>query len=63
MMNKKRNILFVVAALGAATAFAQEPVRSSSSHYLHAQKKADVSLSYAISAEGKRFNPTWGLDQ
>ena len=43
-MNKKRNILFVVAALGAATAFAQEPVRSSSSLYLHAQKKADVSL-------------------
>ena len=63
MMNKKRNILFVVAALGAATAFAQEPVRSSSSLYLHAQKKADVSVPYAISAEGKRFQPTWGLDQ
>lgn len=61
-MNNKRNILFVVAALGAATAFAQEPVRSSSSLYLHAQKKADVSLPYAISAEGKRFQPTWGLD-
>ena len=61
-MNNKRNILFVVAALG-ATAFAQEPVRSSSSLYLHAQKKADVSLPYAISAEGKRFQPTWGLDQ
>jgi len=52
-----------VAALGAATAFAQEPVRSSSSLYLHAQKKADVSVPYAISAEGKRFQPTWGLDQ
>ena len=63
MMNNKRNILFVVAALGAATAFAQEPVRSSSSLYLHAQKKADVSVPYAISAEGKRFQPTWGLDQ
>ena len=63
MMNNKRNILFVVAALGAATAFAQEPVRSSSSLYLHAQKKADVSLPFAISAEGKRFQPTWGLDQ
>ena len=62
-MNKKRNILFVVAALGAATAFAQEPVRSSSSLYLRAQKKADVSVPYAISAEGKRFQPTWGLDQ
>ena len=62
-MNNKRNILFVVAARGAATAFAQEPVRSSSSLYLHAQKKADVSLPYAISAEGKRFQPTWGLDQ
>ncbi len=63
MMNQKKYILFVVAALGAATAFAQEPVRSSSSLYLHAQKKADVSLPYAISAEGKRFQPTWGLDQ
>ena len=62
-MNQKKYILFVVAALGAATAFAQEPVRSSSSLYLHAQKKADVSLPYAISAEGKRFQPTWGLDQ
>lgn len=62
MMNQKKYILFVVAALGAATAFAQEPVRSSSSLYLHAQKKADVSLPYAISAEGKRFQPTWGLD-
>lgn len=63
MMNQKKYILFVVAALGAATAFAQEPVRSSSSLYLHPQKKADVSLPYAISAEGKRFQPTWGLDQ
>ena len=63
MMNQKKYILFVVAALGAATAFAQEPVRSSSSLYLHAQKKADVSVPYAISAEGKRFQPTWGLDQ
>ena len=63
MMNQKKYILFVVAALGAATAFAQEPVRSSSSLYLHAQRKADVSVPYAISAEGKRFQPTWGLDQ
>ncbi len=62
MMNQKKYILFVVAALGAATAFAQESVRSSSSLYLRALNKADVSLSYAISAEGKRFPPIWGLD-
>jgi len=52
----------MVAALSAATTLAQEPVRSSSSLYLRAQKKADVSLPYAISAEGKRFQPIWGLD-
>ena len=62
-MSKKRNILLVVAALSATTAFSQEPVRSSSSMYLPAYAKADVSIPYAISAEGKRFEPTWGLDQ
>ena len=50
-----------VAALYAATAFAQRE-RSSSSLYLPAFKKADVSLSFSINGEGKRFEPTWGLD-
>ena len=58
-----RHTFLVVAALSAATAFSQETVRSSSSLYLPAYSKADVNLSFAISAEGKRFNPTWGLDQ
>ena len=62
-MSTKRNILFVVAVLSTVTAFAQESVRSSSSLYLPAYAKANVSLSYAITAEGKRFQPTWGLDQ
>ena len=61
-MNTKRNILFMVAALSAATTFAQEAVRSSSSLYLHPKNKADVSMPFAISAEGKRFQPIWGLD-
>ena len=63
-MSNSRHILIVVAALSAATTFSQETqVRQSSSMYLPAFKKADVSLPFAMSAEGKRFEPTWGLDQ
>ena len=63
-MSNSRHILLVVAALSAATTFSQETqVRQSSSMYLPAFKKADVSLPFAMSAEGKRFEPTWGLDQ
>ncbi len=61
-MNRLRNTIIVVAALNAATAFSQETVRSSSSLYLPAWKKADVNIPFAISDEGKRFSPTWGLD-
>jgi hypothetical protein len=51
-----------VAALCAVTAFAQNDKRWSSSIYLPALSKPDVSLSFDITAEGKRFEPTWGLD-
>ena len=62
-MNILKHTLVVVAALSAATAMSQETQsRSSSSMYLPAYKKADVSIPFAISAEGKRFSPTWGLD-
>ena len=36
--------------------------RASSSMYLQALKKADVNVPFAISAEGKRYAPTWGVD-
>ena len=51
-----------VAALFAATASAQDDTRSSSSLYLPAYKKADVSMAFDTKGEGIRFQPTWGLD-
>ena len=62
-MFKFRHTLIVVAALGAATAFAQDEVRSNSSQYLPAYAKPDVTVAFNISGEGHRFQPTWGLDQ
>jgi hypothetical protein len=53
----------VVAALSAATAFSQDEIRSSSSLYLPAFSKPDNNITFSLSAEGKRFDPTWGLDQ
>jgi len=47
----------------AAIAFSQEEVRSSSSQYLPAYAKPDVSIAFDLKAEGKRYEPTWGLDQ
>ena len=63
MIQVRRNILLAVVALSASTAFAQENLRNSSSRYLQANKKADVYVPFAISAEGVRYTPTWGLDQ
>ena len=62
-MSRHRLFLIAVAALFAATASAQDDVRSSSSLYLPAYKKADVSIAFDTRGEGKRFQPTWGLDQ
>jgi len=58
----KKTILITALAGCVAAASAQTEVRQSSSMYLPAYDKADVYVPYAISAEGKRFNPTWGLD-
>ena len=55
--------VMATAVLSTVAASAQGDARSSSSLYLPAWQRADVSLSYGISAEGKRFEPTWGLDQ
>lgn len=57
-----KQVFIAVAALSAVTAFSQEAIRSSSSLYLSAFPKADTDIPFAVSAEGKRFDPTWGLD-
>ena len=61
MKHKEIKTMIALALLGSASAFAQQE-RSSSSMYLPAWKKADVTVPFAFSAEGKRFEPTWGLD-
>ena len=62
-MNIQRITLLAVVALSAAIAFAQDDgQRSSSSLYLRATDKSDVSIVFDIKAEGKRYQPTWGLD-
>ena len=63
MIQIKRNIVFAVVAISASTAFAQDGLRASSSRYLQCNKKADVYVPFAISAEGVRYTPTWGMDQ
>ena len=61
-MTIKRISLLAVAALSAAFAVSQDNVRSSSSIYLPAYKKADVSIAFDVQGKGTRFTPTWGLD-
>ncbi len=62
-MNMWRTTVLTVAVLSAAAVAAQDDrVRSSSSQYLQPQAKPDVTLSFGITAEGQRFEPTWGLD-
>ncbi len=51
-----------VAVVATVAASAQDEPRASSSRYLPAFKKADVSMAFDIGAEGRRFEPTWGLD-
>ena len=59
-----KNILFILTLSLAATLTAEaQEVRSSSSMFLMPQPKSDVSLTFDVDGEGKRFTPTWGLDQ
>ena len=62
MLNIKPTIL-AAAVLTTVAASAQDGPRASSSRYLPAYKKADISLAFDVSAKGRRFEPTWGLDQ
>ena len=62
-MNRKKLLLLIAAISSTITAFSQDAIRSSSSQFLPAFQKPDVSISFATSAEGKRYTPTWGLDQ
>ena len=60
-LNKK---LLSVVVLGCSlTASAQNDERISSSLYLQADTIAQVTLPFSTQSEGRRFNPTWGLDQ
>jgi len=55
--------MMAMGVLSTTTVTAQDEARTSSSIYLPTYGKADVVLSYDIKAEGKRFEPVWGLDQ
>ena len=57
-----KRIGLLMMTMAVATGAAAQDGRSSSSMYLKAQKKADVSVSYNISGEGTRFSPRWGVD-
>ena len=60
----RRTTLLVAAAFSTVVAFSQnDDIRSSSSMYLQALSKPDVSMSFDVKAKGKRFAPVWGLDQ
>ncbi len=58
-----KGLLLASATLVCTVVMAQETGRQTSSMYLPAYSQADVSLSFDIKGEGKRFQPTWGLDQ
>ena len=57
-----RTVTLAVVVIATVAASAQDEPRASSSRYLPAFKKADVSMAFDIGAEGRRFEPTWGLD-
>ena len=59
---KTTHFLGLVLTAG-AFALQVQAQRSSSSMNLQPQAKADVTVPFDIKAEGKRFSPTWGLDQ
>ena len=61
-MGLVRTMTLAVAVTATVAASALDEPRASSSRYLPAFKKADVSMAFDIAAEGRRFEPTWGLD-
>ena len=58
----KRHFPFLLFLCCSLSAVAQDTSRSSSSIYLTAHPKADVTMPFSVVAEGKRFAPVWGLD-
>lgn len=53
----KKNLLLTILMLGALTATAQ-----TGADYLKASKKADVEITFDLSAEGKEYKVNWGMD-
>ena len=63
-MKQRRQLLITTLLASVLTANAQDDaVRSSSSLFLHADTLTHNTLSFSMLSEGKRFEPTWGLDQ
>jgi hypothetical protein len=58
----KRHFSFLLFLCCSLSAVAQDTCRFSSSIYLTAHPKADVTMPFSVVAEGKRFAPVWGLD-
>ena len=54
--------MLLLALMVSNSIFAQTGECSSSSMYLQPADKADVTIPFALSDEGKRFTPIWGLD-
>ena len=64
MMNIRQIAIVLTLAWGCSlTGTAQEAGRPSSSINLAPNDPSDVVIPFAINGEGKRFAPTWGLDQ
>ena len=61
--SKCRLLSALVATCLCPLTLAAQDSRPSSSLFLQPQKKAHVTLTFNIDGEGKRFEPTWGLDQ
>ncbi|MBQ7510838.1 MAG: RICIN domain-containing protein [Prevotella sp.] len=55
-----RHCVLAIIMLCSTSTYAQE--RSSSSSSLPIWAKSDVTVPFSITGEGKRFDPTWGLD-
>ena len=60
---RNHQLLLSLAFLGVGLSVSAQETRSSSSLYLNPVQKADVSIPFDIKSEGRRFTPTWGLDQ
>ena len=66
-MNNTSKKILVLSAISLFATFGSDcqaqTERNSSSNFLTADDLSDVTIPFSISGEGKRYAPTWGLDQ